>query len=83
MLVISTWPEFDRVNFDQQFDASQLRDIDNKLAHLPHLPAIVLFHFAPQSIVDLEPAYNPEVTWPDDAQIILPPRSRRRESRAF
>jgi hypothetical protein len=70
-LTISGWPLFDRVvSDDVPYWADSLREIDVKLSNLPHRPAIVLFRFSLKNSVDLEPVYNADVAWPDDAQVI-------------
>ncbi len=69
-LVISEWPSFDRFAADEFVDASALRQVDASLAALPHRPAIVLFHFSPDCNLDMEPVYNADVRWPDDAPVI-------------
>ena len=51
--------------------APQMSDIHEKLAALPHKPAVVLFRFDPrQANVHHEPVYNVDVAWPDDAEVI-------------
>jgi hypothetical protein len=55
---------------DQTMDTTELRTIDRTLASLPHLPAVVLFHFPPAGNAHQEPVYNIETTWPDDAGVI-------------
>jgi len=69
-LSISEWSTFNRFARDEFMPAGTLRSIDATLASLPHRPAIVLFHFSPGDPVDLEPAYNADVAWPDDAPVI-------------
>ncbi len=69
-LLISGWPPFDRVAADEFFTSDALRSIDAQLSNLPHRPAIVLFRFSSNNAVDLEPVYNADVVWPDDAPII-------------
>jgi hypothetical protein len=69
-LLVSSWPAFNRTARDEYMPADALRSIDARLANLPHTPAIVLFHFTPGDQTDLEPVYNAEVVWPDDANVI-------------
>jgi hypothetical protein len=40
------------------------------LEALPHKPAIVLFRFQRGNIIDMEPVYNADVAWPDNAPVI-------------
>jgi hypothetical protein len=47
-----------------------LDDVRRKLAHLPHMPAVVLFRYDPRKTFDEEPVYNTDVAWPDDAAVI-------------
>lgn len=69
-LLISEWPTFNRMAKDDFMTGESLRQIETQLAALPHRPAIVLFHFTPGDAGDLEPVYNADVAWPDDAPII-------------
>ena len=48
-----------------------LRLIDARLEELGHKPAVVLFRFdAENGNPHIEPVYNTDVAWPDDAQVI-------------
>jgi hypothetical protein len=47
-----------------------LDDVQQKLSHLPHMPAVVLFRYDPRKSFDQEPVYNTDVAWPDDAAVI-------------
>jgi hypothetical protein len=48
-----------------------LADINDKLAHLDHVPAVVLFHYNPgRADVHEEPVYNLDTVNPDDAPVI-------------
>jgi hypothetical protein len=58
------------VSDDIPYWGDSLRAIDKQLAELPHRPAIVLFRYSPKIAPDLEPVYNADVTWPDDAPVI-------------
>ena len=69
-LSLTEFAEFNRFVQDEFFDPAGLRDIDRRLAELPHKPAVVLFHFAPQNSPHEEPVYNTDVAWPDDAPVI-------------
>jgi hypothetical protein len=69
MICITQLPEFRRLG-DDWFDASELIRINNDLAHLPQTPAVVLFHFQPSVKTHVEPVYNVDVPWPDDAKVI-------------
>lgn len=69
-LALTSLPELARHIRDEVLDASELRTIDRRLASLPPEPAVVLFRAGPQSPPAVEPVYNLNVTWPDDAAIV-------------
>jgi hypothetical protein len=50
--------------------APLLADANEKLAHLDHVPAVVLFRYVYPSNPHEEPVYNSDVVWPDDAPVI-------------
>jgi hypothetical protein len=52
------------------FKADLLKNVDQKLGQLPHLPAVVLFTYDPRRNTHEEPVFNADVAWPDDAPII-------------
>lgn len=63
--------ELNRMVRDQKMDASELRIVQAKLdSSEVRRPAVVLFRFAPNSPPAIEPVYNTDVPWPDDAPII-------------
>jgi hypothetical protein len=69
-LAAASLPQFDRSVHDPFMEAKELESIDRKLAQVDR-PAIVLFHFNPTTdSTDLEPVYNSDVAWPDDAPLI-------------
>jgi hypothetical protein len=51
-----------------------LADVNDKLAHLDHTPAVVLFRYQSGAInvnlVHHEPVFNIDTAWPDDAPVI-------------
>jgi hypothetical protein len=49
--------------------AAHLRDIDRRLDRIDG-PALVLFRFTPGDNVHVEPVYNVDTAWPDDARVI-------------
>jgi hypothetical protein len=52
-------------------DAADQRPANALLAHLPKMPAVVLFRFDPSvASAHDDPVYNDTVAWPDDAQVI-------------
>jgi hypothetical protein len=51
--------------------AGAAREVDDRLAAVAGRPAIVLFRFDPAtSNTHVEPVYNSDVAWPDDARVI-------------
>jgi hypothetical protein len=72
-LSATTWPQLNRMAQDptmRYMYQPTMADIERTLRQLPHQPAVVLFKFNPSWGVSLEPAYNPDVAWPDDAKVI-------------
>jgi hypothetical protein len=71
-LVVGAYPQL-RTNppSDEWAFAPILRLIDGRLAHLGQTPAVVLFRFdAEHGNPHIEPVYNTDVAWPDDATVI-------------
>jgi hypothetical protein len=54
----------------EPWKAPLMDDVHRQLAHLPHLPAVVLFRYDPRTGIDQEPVYNYQAAWPDDEPII-------------
>jgi hypothetical protein len=78
-LMIVAMPQFDRLAHDQYFNMYELETIDRQLPQKVSPPAVVLFHFNVNTMLDgkpftsnadEEPVYNSTVAWPDDAPII-------------
>src|SRR5690606_26263413 len=69
-IAIGAWPFFDDRSVVRELDVSELRRIDETLRRLPHKPAIVLFRWHPRLNPHVEPVYNTDVAWPDDALVI-------------
>jgi hypothetical protein len=78
-LAVVSLPQFDILLLDQPFRAAELQRINQKLAQDVVPPAVVMFHFNFNTMMDgkphsdapeLEPVYNFDVAWPDDAPII-------------
>jgi len=67
--VVSAQPDVNP-HAQAQWTAPQMSDIQEKLAALPHKPAVVLFHFDAETNVHHEPVYNVDTAWPDDAQVV-------------
>jgi hypothetical protein len=69
-LCLASLPEL-RSAQDPFIHAPYLADVNDKLAHLDHVPAVVLFHYDPnRTDVHEEPVYNLDTPNPDDAPII-------------
>ena len=54
----------------EQFQTPVVSDAREKLAALPHVPAVVFFTYDVEGDFDDEPVYNLQTPWPDDAQVI-------------
>ena len=81
-LAIAGLPEL-RGARDSFPSAPILLDVNDKLAHLDHTPAVVLFHYEPgKTDVHEEPVFNIDSASPDDATVIrahdLGPENNRR-----
>jgi hypothetical protein len=83
-LVLATYPQFQSSPPNEGWAFGPiLRLIDDHLANLGKKPAVVLFHFdAERGNPHIEPVYNTDVAWPDDAPVIrahdLGPQQNRR-----
>ncbi|MGD0768991.1 MAG: hypothetical protein ABSB42_12470 [Tepidisphaeraceae bacterium] len=78
-LALSGMPQFDRLADDQHFKPPELRQIDSDLAREITGRAVVLFHFNRDALIggkkvtnnpSVEPVFNADVAWPDEAAII-------------
>jgi hypothetical protein len=69
-MAVAALPELNPSRRDQWFDAPLLRTVDHDLAGIDRKPAIVLFKYDPERLVPVEPVYNTETAWPDDATVI-------------
>lgn len=69
-LVVGGWPFLDRRAVHPGIDDRELRWIDDMIADLEHKPAVVLFRWSPQTNLHIEPVYNTDVAWPDDAVVV-------------
>jgi hypothetical protein len=78
-LTIAAMPQLDRVVHDQYFETPELEVIDSMLSRQVSPPAVVMFHFNRDTLIDgrmvtddpsIEPVFNSSVAWPDDAAII-------------
>jgi len=63
-------PEFNRHANDELHPPVFFRTFNQRMAALPHQPAVVLFRFHPNQNIDDEPVYNSEVIWPDDSPVV-------------
>jgi 4-amino-4-deoxy-L-arabinose transferase-like glycosyltransferase len=67
---LASLPEVAAYRGVAEFDgASHLREIDRRLERIEG-PALVLFRFTPGDNVHVEPVYNVDAAWPDDARVI-------------
>jgi hypothetical protein len=73
------FPQLDRTIHDQYFETPELERIDTTLRRDVSPPAVVLFHFNLNALIDgkrvtdnsdEEPVFNSDVAWPDEAPII-------------
>ena len=72
-LAIGSLPELhaDPDFHDHFIQTPYLGDINAKLAHLDHTPAVVLFRYeSGKTDVHEEPVFNIDTAWPDDAPVI-------------
>jgi hypothetical protein len=71
VICISQLPGVNRTVRDQMMDTRELRQIRATLSG-PRIqrPAVVLFRFHRDSSPAIEPVYNTDVPWPDDAPVI-------------
>jgi hypothetical protein len=70
-LCIVELPQFNRFIIDDMFRPTEPAQVAQALAHLPHRPAVVLFHYTPhKDNPHYEPVYTTDVAWPDDAAVI-------------
>lgn len=71
LAVLST-PQLERVRMNDEWQmAGTAREVDDRLAAVAGRPAVVLFRFDPAtSNTHVEPVYNSDVAWPDDARVI-------------
>lgn len=71
ILAITQTHELNRLIVDQALNTTELRTINARLASSDvRSPAVVLFYFPPDRNPHVEPVYNLDVSWPDDAPII-------------
>ena len=69
-LCLVRWPVINPSIDDQPFRGFELRAIDHALADLPETPALVFFRFGPANNPHLEPVYNADVPFPDEAEVV-------------
>jgi len=70
-VVCTQLPQLNRFVLDDMFRPADPKGIAQRLANLPHTPAVVLFRYAPgKDNPHIEPVYNTDVAWPDDAPVI-------------
>jgi hypothetical protein len=78
-LCCASMPWFDPIQMDHFFVPMELKAIDQTLSTDVAAPAVVMFHFNRDTLIDgkrvtdnpsEEPVFNSDVSWPDDAPII-------------
>jgi hypothetical protein len=70
-LAASALPECNALAMPLGTSSDDARIVDTILATLPPRPSLVLFQFDPKSdSYHVDPAYNADVAWPDDALIV-------------
>ncbi|HVT88315.1 MAG TPA: hypothetical protein VHD56_05650 [Tepidisphaeraceae bacterium] len=69
VLSMTHMPQFNPLIRDEWFSDNELQQIDHKLAEI-NQPALVLFRYDDSRSGQIEPVYNSDVAWPDDAKIV-------------
>jgi Dolichyl-phosphate-mannose-protein mannosyltransferase len=69
-LSVTSWPQSNRFSRDMMMAYAFDPMLPQITAAMPKGPAVVLFKFDPSWNVTLEPVYNWQVAWPDDAMVI-------------
>jgi Dolichyl-phosphate-mannose-protein mannosyltransferase len=78
-MIVADMPQMDRTIHDQYFETPELEAIDAILSRQVSPPAVVMFHFNKNALIDgrritddanVGPVFNSDVAWPDDAPII-------------
>jgi hypothetical protein len=70
-LCVSRLPQVARHQIDSLFQPRELKTINQALETLPHKPAVVLFRYTSGvNNPEVEPVYNFDVAWPEDAPVI-------------
>jgi hypothetical protein len=71
VVILAAWgfPELNR-RMGLNYDQPMLALTQAQLSILERKPAVVLFEFGEWSNVHVEPVYNVETAWPDDAQVV-------------
>jgi hypothetical protein len=70
ILCVTETAELNRYVKDEWIDPSQLIVADDVVRNLSYKPAVVLFKYDPSLSSEIEPVYNIDVPWPDEAQVI-------------
>lgn len=69
-VAVGSWPLVNDRSVSRDTEFSEFRAIDQMIAELPQKPAAVLFRWSEQLSLHVEPVYNTDVAWPDDAEIV-------------
>jgi hypothetical protein len=70
LLMFAGFPQANPTVVDERLDGRELHYINLLFEEDIHEPAVVLFRFHPGLTVHIEPVYNIDTAWPDDARII-------------
>jgi len=70
LMCVTIWPGLGATSKDQGFVDKNLRTTEKAMYDAVQAPAVVFFRFDPSSPYNLEPVYNTDTAWPDDAPII-------------
>ena len=69
-LSVTNWPQLNRLTRDPTMGYLFDPTLSQVAAAMPKGPAVVLFGFDPSWNVTIEPVYNWQLAWPDDAKVI-------------
>jgi hypothetical protein len=70
ILSVTETAEFNRVMRDEWYDPSALIAANKLADQLPEKPAVILFKYDPSISSEVEPVYNSDVAYPDDADVV-------------
>lgn len=62
--------ELNRIVRDEWFDGGAIADARRLAENLPEKPAVILFTYDRSITSEIDPVYNSDVAWPDDAPVV-------------